>query len=787
MDEKSLEILEFPQIKKILAGYTSFPVSYDFVLELMPFTDYDRVLLLLKQSEEAQYLLSVDRDFSISGASDIREMVRMAALGKILEPVNLIEIQQTLTIMRQTRSSVSRISDEVPLLWEIAKEIKELPDVEKQISHSISPGGEVLDRASPRLASIRKQLRDTRQVLRERLEAIIREPKVQKIIQEPIITEREGRYVIPIKNELRREIEGITHDVSNTGATVFVEPLVTMELGNTIRRLTTEEKYEIEKILHNLSMAVGAHETEILSGISYLAELDVALAKAKYARTVKASCPNLVNFSDASVKDGSGIFIRLVEARHPLLGQKAVPLSVEVGRDYSILVVTGPNTGGKTVALKTIGLMCLMTQAGIPIPAASETCLPVFDSVFADIGDEQSIEQTLSSFSWHIGNIVRIIRNANNGSLVLLDELGTSTDPAEGSALARSILLHFLSSKILTVATTHYGDLKVFAHNTRGLKNASFDFDPVTLTPTYHMTLGIPGGSNALATAGRLGVPSDIVNEAKKMLTKGALDLDATLSDIMAEKQKITEVRELLEKERLKTKAQNDELESKLRQLKDEEKRTIQQVRDRIVNEASQLHRQIRKASSELRKKKARETVDMAKRAFEDTQARLSSEIWSPKTLPVGDENIISVGDTVYLKDINLHGKVLSISEEIGEVEVQAGQIKIKVGMNSIEKSQNRPVSRPGMSERMVRPETGFIPAELDLRGKRADEVEVALDSYLNSAALANLNEVLIIHGVATGTVRQIVRDFLAVHPLVKSFRAGGQGEGGDGVTVVSI
>ena len=787
MDEKSLELLEFPQIKKILAGYTSFSVGYELVLELMPLSDYDQVLLLLKQSEEAQYLLSVGRDFSISGASDIREIVRMAALGKILEPANLIEIQQTLSVMKQIHSSLSRISDEVPQLWEISKDIKGLPDVEKQITHCISPGGEVLDRASPRLASVRKRLRKTRQVLRERLETIIREPKIQKIIQEPIITEREGRYVIPVKNEHRREIEGITHDVSNTGATLFVEPWATIELGNTIRELTTEEKYEVERILHNLSMAVGVHEAEILFNISCLAELDVALAKAKYARTVKAYSPNLVNFTDTSIKDGSDIFIRLVQARHPLLGKKAVPLSVEIGRDYSILVITGPNTGGKTVSLKTIGLMSLMTQAGIPIPAAPETCLPVFDSVFADIGDEQSIEQTLSSFSWHIGNMVRIIKNATGRSLVLLDELGTSTDPAEGSALARSILLHFLSSRILTLATTHYGDLKVFAYQTSGLQNASFDFDPVTLAPTYKLTLGIPGGSNALATAGRLGVPSDIINEAEKMLTKGALDLNATLSDIMIEKQKIEEVRELLEKERDEIKSHNTELESRLGQLRDTEKRTIQEVKDRIVREAAELHRQIRKASSELRKKKARETVDMAKRALVDTQARLSSDVWSPETLPAGDENIVSVGDTVYLKDIDLRGVVLSISEETQEVEVQAGQIKIKVGMNSIEKSQHRPVSRSGVSEKVVRPEIGLVPTELDLRGKRADEVEVALDSYLNDAALANLNEVLIIHGIATGTVRQIVRDFLTVHPLVKSFRPGGQGEGGDGVTVVSI
>ncbi len=782
MDEKSLQLLEFPQVRKIVAGYTSFSVSYDLVLGLVPLVDYNRVSLLLKQSEEAQYLLSVDREFSLEGAADIREMVGMAALGKLLEPANLIEVQQTLSVLRQTHGSLSRLSGEVPLLWEIAGDIKPLPDVEKQISRCISPGGEVLDRASAKLASARKRLRNTRNSLRERLESVIREPGVQRIIQEPIVTEREGRYVIPVKNEMRREIEGITHDVSNTGATVFVEPLATIEMGNTVRELMTEEKYEVERIIRELSEAVGASEAEILESITRLAELDVALAKAKYARSVKASVPELNDFTDAP-----GAFIRLVEARHPLLGRKAVPLSVELGHDYSTLVITGPNTGGKTVALKTIGLMSLMTQAGVPIPASPQTCLPVFDGVFADIGDEQSIEQTLSSFSWHIGNIVRIIEHATPGSLVLLDELGTSTDPAEGSALARSILLHFLSQRILAAATTHYSDLKAFAHQTPGMQNASFDFDPVTFTPTYKLTLGIPGGSNALETAGRLGVPSGIIDEARNMLSQDDLDLNATLADIMAEKQKIEEVRELLEKDSREVRARNAELESKLARLRETEKHIIQEARDKIVREAAELHREIRRASSDLRKKKSAEAVGTAEKALADTRTRLRGEEWSPKAASTGDENVISAGDTVYLEDIDLQGTVLSVFEDSREVEVQAGQVKIKVNLDSVKKTGGKTGKKSVKQETSVMPEVGFVPSELDLRGKRADEVEVALDGYLNNAALANRSQVLVIHGVATGTVRQIVRDLLTVHPLVRSFRPGGQGEGGDGVTVVSL
>ncbi len=788
MDEKSLEILEFPQIKNILAGYTSFYPSIELILNLKPLSDFDVVDLRLRQSAEARHLLSVDPGFSTAGASDIREAVKMASLGKILDPMSLIEIMRTLTVMRQLRNSLYSMSKEVPSLWDIANDIVELPDVEKEFARCLSPSGEVLDRASPRLASVRTQLREARQHLLDRLEGMMRTPRGRKIIQEPIITQREGRYVIPVKTELRKEIKGITHDVSNTGATTFVEPWTTIELGNTLRELVTEEKREVERVLLNLSMAVGTHEAEILLSISHLAELDTALAKARYARSVKAVEPVLVNPSNIMSNQGnSPTFIKLIGARHPLLGNKAVPLSVEVGRDFSILVITGPNTGGKTVALKTIGLLSLMTQAGIPIPASPETNIPIFDSVFADIGDEQSIEQTLSSFSWHVGNIVRIIKNATNRSLVLLDELGTSTDPAEGSALARSILLHFLSLRILTVATTHYGDLKAFAHATSGLQNASFDFDPATLTPTYHMTVGIPGGSNALATAAHLGIPPTIINEARLLLSKGTLALDATLSDIMAEKQNITRIREHLEKERDETEAHNAELESRLTQLRVEEKRVIQETRDKVIREATELHRQIRQASSDLRKKRTRETIDMAKRAIADVQAQLDSEVWTPKAPEAEAKHHISVGDTVFLEDTNLQATVLTINEKTQEVEVQAGQIRLKVGMNSIEKTSNGAYVQPGISSKIAKAAARAISTELDLRGKRADEVEAALDTYLNDATLTNLNEVLIIHGIGTGTVRQIVRDFLAVHPLVKSFRAGVQGEGGDGVTVVSL
>jgi len=785
MDEKSLEILEFPQIIAILAEYASFSASRELISGSKPLTDYDRIDRLLRQSAEARHLLAMDPGFSIGGVSDIREAARMASLEGILEPKSLVEIGQTLTAMRQTRSYLRNMSEEIPLLWTIAKDIAELRQMEKEITRCISPGGDVLDRASPGLFTIRMQLKEEREHLWQRLEAIIKSPRGRKIIQEPIITEREGRYVIPVKIEFRKEIRGITHDVSNTGATVFVEPWSTMELGNTVRELVNEEKREVDRILRMLSAEVGRHEAELSSSIERMAELDLALAKARYARAVKACEPVLNDINGLKNEGADAAVVKLIEARHPLLGETAVPLSVEIGRDFSTLVITGPNTGGKTVALKTIGLFSLMAQAGIPIPASPETCLPIFDSVFADIGDEQSIEQTLSSFSWHIGNIVRIIKNATPCSLVLLDELGTSTDPSEGSALARSILLNFLERKVLTVATTHYGDLKAFAHATSGVRNASFDFDPVTLAPTYHLTLGLPGGSNALATASRLGVPSGIIDHARDLLSRGTLELESLLSDLMVEKQKTAEVRAGMENERKEAAQQNAELKGRLEQLKAEEKQAMQEARDKVVAEAAELHRQIRQASSQMRREMTRERLEQAKKALAGVQEELGSKTWTSDTGEAELEHSISAGDRVYLRDVGLQATVLSVDEDAREVEVQAGQLKLKLGLENVEKiTEQKPARARGDT---IRTATKVISTELDLRGKRAEEVEVALDIYLNDAALANLSEVRIIHGIGTGTVRQIVRDFLAAHSLVRSFRTGKHDEGGDGATVVSL
>jgi len=564
-------------------------------------------------------------------------------------------------------------------------------------------------------------------------------------------------------------------------------------MGNELRELVMEEKHETERILAGLSSDAGAHKSEISRNIELVAEIDLALAKARYAWDVKATEPVVVAAGRSTTADDdlSGV-LRLVEARHPLLSKNAVPLSVEIGRDFSALVITGPNTGGKTVALKTVGLLSLMTQAGLPIPALPESRIPLFDDVFADIGDEQSIEQTLSTFSWHISNIVRIANNATGKSLVLLDELGTNTDPTQGSALARSILLHFLSHQTMTVATTHYTELKALAHATDGLQNASLDIDPVTMTPTYHLTVGIPGGSNALATASRLGLPSKIIARAREMLSKATQELDALLTHLMTEQKNVESLRRSIEKERNEAERRNAELGDRLRQLEEEKRKVIKDTRDQIIREAAELQAKVREATSELRKERSRKGIDQAKKALAEVQEQLKTEAWRTTAVGTGEEEAvagsISAGDTVWLKEAGLQATVLSVSEERGLIEVHAGKVKMTLSLDTVEKSlptAGLGGSRVGMATRRSSKRAGSL--ELDLRGKRAEEVEPVLEDYLNEASLAGLGQVRIIHGFGTGTVRQIVREHLASHPLVASFRPGEQGEGGDGVTIVNM
>lgn len=789
MDEKSLEMLGFPQVRKILAGHTHFEIARELALNLRPGQERQRICRLLKEAAEARCLLVQEPGFSIGEASDIREPVTMAAKGKTLDPGVLVSTRKTLASIRSVRASLKNRSQEFPFLWDIVQRMTPLPHLEHDIDRCISPDGEILDSASERLVSLKQELRETRQRLLTRLNNLITRPAMQPLWQEPLITEREGRYVVPVKVESARQLKGIVHDVSNTGATVFVEPLEMVEMGNGYRRLRAAEKQELERILSSLSSAIGLEETVIRGNLTLLARLELALTKARYAERERAIEPIIAGNGDAN-DPGAGV-LKLVNARHPLLREKAVPITVETGRDFSVLVITGPNTGGKTVTLKTIGLLSIMAQAGMLIPAAEGSSVPVFDRILADIGDEQSIEQTLSTFSWHMSNLVRIIREVTPRSLVLLDELGTSTDPGEGAALARAILLHFRDRSVTAVATTHFSELKAFAHSTPGVENASLDFDPVTFAPTYHLTVGIPGGSNALMIAARLGLPVAIIESARSVLSRGTEELERLLTSLMAEKQQLATVRDELEKARDAASKLRSELERELQALKEQEKRLLRETRDRLVARTAQMQKEFRRITREIKKARVPEDVIQVRRALDKVSSELGAQDWvvgmgRGKEGPIGESRPLAVGDCVWLMDTGLRGTVTAVSARGRQLEVTVGSSKIRIRPESV--LRTTPPSTPPPEKPAVTVSVGTRASlELDLRGRRADEVESELDSYLNNAALSGLNQVRIIHGVGSGTVRQIVRQTLAGHPLVTSFRPGGHGEGNDGATMVQL
>ena len=787
MDANSLAMLEFPRVREKLAGYTSFTAGRDLALSLQPTPDAGWVILLLKQSAEARRLLSVRPDFHISEAYDVREDVLRAQKGVSLEPAVLLRVLRTLAAARLARNGLNKMSGELPALWGIVQDIAVLAQTENEINRCLSPVGDVLDAASPHLADLRWRLKDTRRQLQERLASIVKSRRGQEMLQEQLVTERNGRYVLPVRVESRRELKGIVHDVSNTGATVFIEPLETIESGNELRQLEVEERQEIERILAALSALVGAAAEDIRLNIEILARLDLALAKALFAEKAGAIEPEIIAGEGESV-------LKLLNARHPLLKGEAVPLSVEIGRDFSILIISGPNAGGKTVALKTIGLLVLMAQAGLPVPCADGTCLPVFDEVFADIGDEQSIEQTLSTFSAHISNLARIVKQTTPRSLVLLDELGISTDPGEGAALAQATLSHFVEKGTSVVVTTHYSELKAFAHLNKGLRNASLDFDPVTLMPTYRLSVGIPGGSNALNIAARFGLPEEIVARARGIMSKGSQEVEAMMVDLAAERKRLEEARSVIANEQARAAELSAHLEREIARIRDRERDMVREIQDNLNREVAGLYRAIREADNELKKQASREKVERARRALEkitgeaDERSRQLGERLTAIRDQEGSAGTISVGDTVRLKDMDTVARVLSVNAGQGRLEAQVGDVKLTLRIDGVEKLDS-PGPAAEDAERAVARPRNIRPAspELDLRGQRAEMVESALDTYLNDAFMSHLPEVRVIHGYGTGAVRAAVREALAVHRLVKSFRPGVQSEGGDGVTVAVL
>ncbi len=798
MHTKSLTTLEYPKIIERLAAETAFSASRELALALEPTSDVDEARRRQAYTAEARKLLDLRPDAGVRGARDVRPQTRAAERGKVLTPADLLDIAATVRSSIHVSRLITRMEEGFPLLKGLAVDLPQRGPLESRIATCISEEGDVLDSASPRLRQLRSDIRAAQQRLQERLGTLVNE--FRSALQDPIITMRSDRYVLPVRAEARGQVRGIVHDQSGSGATVFVEPLVVVEMNNKLRQLQIEERQEVERILAELSELVGQDAPYIILAVELLAEIDLCLAKARYASLIRASAPEL--------NTAGRLLLR--QARHPLLTGKVVPIDFWLGGDEAhMVVVTGPNTGGKTVALKTVGLLSLMALAGLHIPAGDGSEIPVWHDIFADIGDEQSIEQSLSTFSSHLSRIVEILRVATPGALILLDELGAGTDPSEGSALARAILTWLLERGVATVATTHYSELKAFAHEREGAVNASVEFNVETLSPTYRLTIGLPGRSNALAIASRLGLPENIITQAREFLGTAGVEMEGLLTTLAEERQGAADERYHLSMERAEAEYQRKELERMRRELEAE--------RERVINDArAQARRESEAAQAELARIRTQMRRSMTEERLEQLRARAQKVETRNAPLPSrlkpvievderGDEveaGELAVGDTVRVRSMDQRGEVLSLPNARGDVEVQIGSMRMRVAASNLERLSRRQVragaERVSVSSAGYRAEPQLVtlpprddtPApelQLDLRGWRVEDALEEVEAYLNNAAMSGLASVRLLHGKGTGALRQAIREQLRHHPLVKKFASAEPRDGGDGITVVTL
>jgi DNA mismatch repair protein MutS2 len=789
MDEKSLRTLELNRVLERLAEHASFSASRDRILGMRPAADFLSAVRLLDETSQARMLLDRHAEISIGGARDIRPAAEDAARGITLPADVLVAVRATLESARAIRRALARIADEAPDLHRIALRMEEAGGLIEAIGRTINDAGEVLDSASPKLGALRAEVRTTHDRLLTRLQRILSEHAAK--LQEPILTQREGRYVVPLRSEFKGRLRGIVHDQSSSGATLFIEPLATVELGNRWREAMLEEQEEIHRILSALSAQIGEQREAILRTVEALADFDAAMARARYAADLNAVRAELVEIPATPPEEFTPLLFHA--ARHPLLDPaNVVPIDIALRPGVRALVITGPNTGGKTVALKTAGLLALMTQYGMHIPAENGSKSAFFDSIFADIGDEQSIEQSLSTFSAHVGQIIRILTLATPRSLVILDELGAGTDPQEGAGLARAILSELLRRGIPTLVATHYPELKAFAYNTPGAENACMEFNLRTLRPTYRLVLGLPGRSNALAIAKRLGLPEEILAEARSMVDAGDLEADRLLEKIQRERE--TARRERADAEKLNRRALQRErtLAHRLGGIEEERNRILEESRAQAERELEGLLDELRElrrraghaAAPELQKiaAEARALEDRIERSGKPAGAEL------PPAAPLREARI---GDTVRMKGLGVSGKITG--REGGAYELQLGALRIRADRGDFILPEDTPVpektapaakrSAPVMA-RAAKPSPGL---EFDMRGMMVEEGLIALDRYLDSAVVAGLPWVRIIHGKGSGKLRSAVRDALRKHSQVANVETGGEMEGGEGVTIARL
>ncbi len=776
MNRETLKKLEFDKIQQSLAELAYSEGGRQKIKLMQPSSDIKLVQIRLDETEEAMELLRFGEPGFLNSLQPVDKHLKKARVAGILMPAELLDIYHLLRASRLAKKYTGNPAARI--LKNMADGIMDNKDLENKLIDVIDEDGSIRDDASPALKSIRKQIETSRLRIKDYLQNFIRSGSNQTLLQDALVTERAGRYVVPVKQEYRHEVKGIVHDESASGATVFIEPLPVVEHNNKIKSLQIEEQRETERILRELSASVAVFAAELLANIELLETLDLIFARANMAYNMNAFRP-LVN--DKGIID-------LQKARHPLLGKQAVPVNIRLGKDFDIMVITGPNTGGKTVVLKTTGLLTVMAMCGLFIPARENSQISVFNNIYADIGDEQSIEQSLSTFSSHMNNIINILNQVSSGALVLLDELGAGTDPHEGAALARAILEKMKTRHARVIVTTHQSELKTFAYQNERVENACVEFNPITLMPTYELTIGTPGQSNAFAIAARLGLDKELVERAQNLLPQREKEIGAMISQLKESRyqfeisnreleqgqRELAEQRAILEKERQNLNAQKNEIIKKARQEADSYVRVIKREANEAINELKEMLKDKEKPP------KWHELEDKRKRIRDlNVDPGIVQEDCS--------DHKIKAGDYVHVKSVKQFGYVLEGPNAQDEVVVQLGVIRLTVNRDQISPAQLIEEKPGRQRSQSFLEKAKTISPELDLRGKYAEDALEELDKYLDDAALAGIDRIRIIHGKGTGALRNAVRNHLKNNPYVSDFHEGAREEGGYGVTVITL
>lgn len=789
MQEKSLKVLEFYKIRDMLVERAASGLGKARCAALVPVSDIREIERMQAETEEASTLVARTGVQPISAFDDVQAQVARAKVGGILSPKDLLLCARLMQTARSVRRTLVGEKDEAeetetPHLVGLARALYPMRRLEEEIFAAILSEEEIADSASPGLASVRRKIRSANERIRDKLNGYLHSSSMARYLQDAIITMRQGRYVLPVRAEYRSQVPGIVHDQSSSGATLFIEPMAIVEINNDLRGLMGEERAEIEKILQRFSEEISQEAGALLENQRILAELDFIFAKGALARQMRAVQPKINEAGYIDIKRG----------RHPLIDPEAVvPSDLWIGKDFTTLVVTGPNTGGKTVTLKTVGLFTLMMQAGLQVPAMLGTELAVFDDVFADIGDEQSIEQSLSTFSSHMVNIVRILQNVTPRSLALFDELGAGTDPTEGAALAMSILDKLLSYKTRTLATTHYSELKAYALTHPGVENASVEFNVETLRPTYRLSIGIPGKSNAFEISRKLGLSEEIIGAAKEWLSGEQIRFEDVITTAEMHRQTAERERELAEEAHNETVRLRDQAEQERKKLEEQREKLLRKAREdarRILHsaqaEAEGIIRDLKKAAQE-QNAKDREILE-ARRKLQGDLDKLAEPMAKESAVSEGAPlKSVTLGQTVRIPSLGCTGSVLTLPDKNGEVQLQVGLMKMKQPLSALRTAAQTDAPKKEKGRRAIKVAAPQVSLELDVRGQLPEEALDNVDKYLDDCMMAGVSEVSIVHGKGTGVLRSEISQHLRHHPHVAEFRLGRYGEGETGVTIVTL